>query len=142
MPLVEYVSFMLNMNNSLDVKKLQRLQNRALRMCFDVKHPRDMGITEMHILARVDLLQHRRDLNLLCIMYDMKQHHAYERIGTRITRQGNKYTFKTEIPTVGIYTRSPYYIGAYLWNNLPNNVQNATTKTQFKSELKAFWARN
>ena len=27
---------MLNMNNDQDVMKLQRLQNRALRMCFDI----------------------------------------------------------------------------------------------------------
>ena len=75
-------------------------------------------------------------------MYDLKQQQLYEKIGNRVTRQGEKYIFQTEILNVGVYMRSPYYIGANLWNNLPYDVQNARTKAQFKINLKAFWARN
>ena len=142
MPLVEYVSFILNMNISQDVKKLQRLQNRALRMCYDIDRPRDISTTELHAMAHIELLQNRRNLSLLCIMYDLKQQQLYEKIGNRVTRQGEKYIFQTEISNVGVYMRSPYYIGANLWNNLPYDVQNARTKAQFKLNLKAFWARN
>ena len=142
LPLVEYVSFMLNMNTNHDLMKLQRLQNRALRMCFDVYNPVDVTTNELHTMAKVNLLKERRDLNLLCIMYEMKQLQLHERIGVRATRQGDKYTFHTDIANVGAYTRSPYYTGSRLWNNLPSHIQNVQTKTQFKNEVKSLWGYN
>ena len=140
MPLVEYVSFMLNMNTGQEVMKLQRLQNRALRMCFDIYNPVEISIKDLHSRAKVCQLKERRDLNLLCILYEMKQLHLYERVGDRATRQGDKYVFKTDIAIVGPYARSPYYLGSKLWNSLPINIQNANTKAQFKHEIKMLWA--
>ena len=141
MPLVEYVSFMLNMNTNQEIVKLQRLQNRALRMCFDVYNPVEISVNDLHADAKVDLLKKRRDLNLLCIMYEMKQQRLYERIGDRVTRQGDKYVFQTDIVNLGVYARSPYYIGSQLWNELPSNIQNARTKAQFKHEVKTLWGQ-
>ena len=111
-------------------------------MCVNINHPRDIGTIELHTLAKIDRLHYRRDLNLLCIMYDLKQHHVYERIGVRPTRHGDKYVFQTEISSTGAYTRSPYYIGAKLWNDLPMNIQFARTKSQFKNDLRTYWAMN
>ena len=139
MPLVEYVSYMLNMNNTQQIEKLQRLQNRALRMCFNINNPMDIGINVLHDRSQISPLQKRRDMSLLCLMYDLKQLHLYELIGERATRQGDKYTFTTNVSTTSIYERSPYYTGSKLWNNLPAYVQNARSKTQFKCELKSLW---
>ena len=108
-------------------------------MCFDVQNPVDISINDLHNNARVSLLNERRDLNLLCIMYDLKQLHLYERTRDRETRQGKTYIFQTYIALVGIYTRSPYYVGSKLWNNIPSNIQNTGTKAQFKHELKTLW---
>ena len=142
MPLVEYVSFMLNMNTNQDIMKLQRLQNRALRMCFDVYNPIDTSVNDLHVMARVKLLNERRDLSLLCIMYEMKQMQLYERVGERITRQHDKYIFQTDVVNVGTYARSPYYCGSMLWNKLPSRIHEARTKAHFKSELKTLWGWN
>ena len=68
---------MLNMNINQDVVELQRLQNRALTMCFDINNPMDIDINELHSRARIDPLQQRRDLSLLCMMYELKQLHLY-----------------------------------------------------------------
>ena len=95
------------MNTNQDLVKLQRLQNRPLRMCFDVRNPVDISIKDLHINARVSLLNERRDLNLLCIMYDLKQLHLYERISDCETRQGDKYIFQTYKALMGIYMRVP-----------------------------------
>ena len=108
MPLGEYVSFMLNMNTNQEVIKLQRLQNRALRMCFDVYNPMEISSNKLHIREKVSLLKERRDLNLLCLMYEMKQLHVYEQIGDRATRQGDKYVFQMDKSVVGAYVQSPY----------------------------------
>ena len=142
MPLVEYVGYMLYMNNNQDVAKLQRLQNRALRMCFDVNIPIDIRTTELHNMARIDTLQQRRELSLLCMMYDLKQLGLYEKIGDRITRQCDKYIFHYDIANVGAYMRSPYYIGARSWNKMPANIQDARTKSHFKYEVNFFLNQN
>ena len=44
LPLVEYVSFALNFNNSYDVDKLQKLQNRDLRLCYDIYNPQNLRL--------------------------------------------------------------------------------------------------
>ena len=136
MPLVEYVGFMLNMNNNQDTMKLQRLQNRALRMCFEVNIPFDICTADLHNQARVATLQQQRDLSLLCIMYELKQLHLYEKIGDRVTRQCDKYIFQTDVASVGVCTRSPYHIGSKLWNSLPAISQHARTRARFNYEVR------
>ena len=109
-------------------------------MCFDIYNPVEISIKDLHSRAKVCRLKERRDLNLLCILYEMKQLHLYERVGDCSTRQGDKYEFKMDIAVVGPYARSPYYLGSKLWNSLPIHIQNATTKAQFKHEVKMLWA--
>ena len=139
MPLVEYVGFILYMNNNQDVVKLQRLQNRALQMCFDINIPIDVRTIELHNMARVDTLQKHRELSLLCMMYDLKQLGMYDRIRDPITRQCDKYIFRSDIANVGIYMRSLYYVGARSWNKLPANIQHARRKARFKYEVSLFF---
>ena len=52
------------LNNSLDVEKLQKLQNRCLRMCFDINNPRDISIVQLHERARLSILE--SDVILIC----------------------------------------------------------------------------
>ena len=65
------------MNSSQELLKLQRLQNTALRMCFNIQNPMATRVNDMHTNARVNLLKTRRDLSLLCVMYDLKQLRLY-----------------------------------------------------------------
>ena len=78
------------------------------------------------------------EMSLLCMMYELKQLHLYERIGERATRQGDKYIFQTDVAVSGVYARSPYYIGSKLWNSLTVDIQNARSNNKFKCELKTF----
>ena len=66
-------------------------------MCFDVYNPVDISVNELPTNAKIDLLNERRELSLLCIMYEMKQLKLYEHIGGRATPQGDKYMFHTDI---------------------------------------------
>ena len=45
------------LNNKIDRNKLQKLQNRALRMCYNIQNPRDMSILRLHTMANVELLE-------------------------------------------------------------------------------------
>ena len=101
LPLVEYVSFMMCFNNKLDVDKLQRLQNRSLRVCYNINIPTDISTTRLHENARIDKLGDRRNLALLCIMFDLRQKGMYEKKGNRITRATEGYNLNSQSHTWG-----------------------------------------
>ena len=94
LPLVEYVSFMLCFNNTRDVDKLQRLQNRCLRSCYDVYNPMDLGTDLLHLTARDNKLDLRRNIQLLNIMFSLKMKNMYEKESVRVTRNIDRYVFK------------------------------------------------
>ena len=135
MPLVEYVGFMLDLNTLHERDKLQRMQNKALCMCFNIHDPRDLNILDFHNNARIDMLKRRRDNHLLYIMYDLCQNAEYKKPVTRITRNVNCNIFYTKIVNYTVYEKSPYYIGATLWNGLPQEIQDQRTKNSFKTAV-------
>ena len=138
MPLAEYASFMLNLNRKHDIEKLQKLQNRALRLCFNVYSPRDVSVAALHTRANLDLLSTRREMQLLGLMYDISDNQLYVLMPRANTRQADKIVFSTEIVKYDIYQRSPYYVGCNLWNTLPVIVQKQQTRDKFKTEVKRF----
>ena len=59
----------------------------------------------------------------MCIMYDLYQKgKMYEKIENRATQAADGYTFDLTIPNMGVYAKSPYYVGASMLNLLPVNV--------------------
>ena len=135
LPLTEYVSFVLSLNNKHEVDKLQKLQNRALRMCYNVNNPTDISIARLHEMANVDMLYKRRMLQLMTMIYEKRLLSLNERPIVRHTRRADKYTFDIKRVNLEIYARSPYYIGGKLWNSLPKEVQEHRTKEQFKRAI-------
>ena len=71
-------------------------------------------------------------------MYDLFKEGMYEKIGNRATRANDGYRFDMHIPRTRVYARSPYYMGAVMWENLPLRIRQSNTKSKFKQELKAF----
>ena len=138
LPLVEYVSFMLYLNRKCEVDKLQRLQNRCLRMCLDIQHPRDMSVALLHKNARIDMLEVRRSYHLFKLMYNFVQVNKYKKDGVRITRTVNTYVFDTQIVHLSIYANSPYYVGVCHWNELPNDIRTIRDKHIFYRLLLAY----
>ena len=77
MPLAEYAGFLLNLNRKHDTEKLQKLQNRALRLCYSIQNPRDFSVMDLHSRANLDLLYMRRERQLLGSMYDISKNLSY-----------------------------------------------------------------
>ena len=98
---------MLYLNNVCDVDKLQKLQNRCLRSCFDINNPMEMGTSRMHQLARVNTLNVRREAQLLNIMFSLKLNNKFRKDCSRITRSTDRFVFKTDIVHKDIYAKSP-----------------------------------
>ena len=131
LPLTEYVSFVMCLNNKTDRDKLQKLQNRALRMCYNIQNPRDMSTQHMHSMANVELLEKRRLKQLMCIIYDIATL-PQPRIRLQNTRLATKYNVELELSNTQLYTRSPYHVGGQIWNKLPKKTQEQKTKESFK----------
>ena len=125
----------MTLNNKHDVEQMQRLQNRALRLCYNINNPRDITVARLHEMANVEILQKRMMLQLMTIMYENSLQAMYERAAIRNTRRTDKYTFETNRVNLTIYSQSPYYIGSKTWNDLPKNVQESSTKDVYKRAL-------
>ena len=123
LPLSKYVSFIMCLNNKQDIDKLQVLQNRALRMCFNIQNPRDISIQRLHEMAKVDMLYKRRMLQLLSIIYDIRSKSLYQHHHARNVRWADTYAFEIKRANIELYIKSPFYVGCTFWNDLPKNSQ-------------------
>ena len=135
LPLTEYVSFVLCLNNKNDVDKLQILQNRALRLCFNVQNPRDVSVAQLHLRAKVDMLNKRRMTQLLCIFYDNITTFKPVRNMVHNTRLAEKHNIDICRANTQLYTKSPFNVGGHIWNQLPRATQELTSKNRLKKAL-------
>ena len=106
LPFVEYVSFLLYLNRKYDVDKLQKLQNNALRICFDIKGPKLLSVDApdaLHERANIGSLLERREQLLMGVMLDLRKDTNLLSIAAVNTRQAEKTVFKTEIVHYDIY---------------------------------------
>ena len=136
LPLVEYVSFMLCMNNVSEADMLQKLQNRCLRFCLEIGNPIELSVDRLHQIARVNKLDLRRDVQLLSLMFSLKMINMYRKDGVCVPHNIDRYTFYTEIVHKDVYAKSPYFKGVTLWNTLPANLQNKPNGHEFKICIK------
>ena len=109
--LVEYVSFVMCLNNKHEVDKLQKLHNKALRLCYNIQNPRDIRITRLHEMANIDMLYKRRLLQLLSILYDQSPGYTQNRTIPHNTRLVQKRNFDIMRANIELYSKSPYCIG-------------------------------
>ena len=135
LPLLEYVSCILYLCNKHELDKLQKVQNRALRHIFSIKHNQDISVDELHCQASIDTLCQCRKLHLLTLMFQLYGSNDFRAVSTRDTRLSRKYTFELTRARVDLYSRSPYVVGARIWNLLPLDVQSCSSLTVFKARV-------
>ena len=132
LPLTECVSYVMSLNNKHDVDKLQKFQNRAVRMCYNVQDPRDVTIIRLHEMACIDLLHKRRMMLMLAIFYDNRLKFSQNVDRLHVTRQAVKNNVEIKRANTNLYSKSPFCVGGKFWNSLPKHVQDLNTKEQFK----------
>ena len=135
LPLLDYAGFLLNSCNVSDRNDLQILQNDSLRSCYNV-HRRDrMSILKLHTDAKLLSLDQRRKIQLLSLMYRHKTNYDVQHVFNRTTRGAGRYKFDLERYNDMKYKNSPYYKGSELWDELPRQVIESTSLTEFKMNL-------
>ena len=132
LPLVEYADIMLYHVRKHDLEKLQRLQNKALRLCLDIINPQDISTEDLHKSVNLMTLDNRRELHLMNLMHKYREPRPWLHENALNTRNADKKAFATEVPNLSVYSNSPFYTGSKLWNDLPKFIQSLETKANFQ----------
>ena len=121
------------------ITKLQKLQNRALRICLDVHHY--LPTVLLHQEAEVVNLKVRSSRNVKKYMFKQQSNEDLVVMPKIQTRRHKGTFFKTYKPNLEIFKKNPLYRGALIWNALDPEVRNIPTFKKFKIYLKD-WAKN
>ena len=136
-PYCDYASFTTECTVEDLVTKLQRLQNRALRICrFGYMFERSSA-TALHEHFKIQELKHRRYTQLLLMMYKQsKTKGLLVPEGRRRTRGDHKIKFDTRVNTYASTDRSPMTRGVKAWNLLLASTQKLATSAAFKCKIR------
>ena len=113
-----------------DIDKLQKLQNKCLKICM--RRDRRSSTDVTHKLANVPFLKDRREAHVLNFMYNRKRKVQLLNNREIRTRAHDAPLFNVAIPRCEAYKRSVGYFGATMWNELPPARRNKATFLGFK----------
>lgn len=135
LPLLEYANVTHSLMTQAHRAKLQRLQNRALRIVF--RHLPGSDLTSLHIQANLGTLAQRTHRQLMCLMY--RRAHQSELFPTEVvqsvTRTSSKIKFIFPRPTCERFKEFPLYQGAGLWDKLDVAIQKTHDYEIFKMRI-------
>ena len=137
LPILEYGDIFATSLTKHTRKKLQIMQNKALRIALKQRNGDSSKI--LHKEAKLQKLNVRRKVHVLQFVYRKKQDKTLlVRAPTgRVTRSGKKINFKLRKPNTEKYKSSISYYGFKLWNQLPLALQNIDEAICFKYRVKA-----
>ena len=138
LPILEYGDIFLSSATCENRKKLQRLQNKALKCALATD--KTYSTNRLHIEAKLLKLKHRRKIHLLLNMHKLSHMPNFKgwkhRTGTR-TRSSKKKLMTTKKPKLTKFQNSISYRGPKAWNSLPAEIQKTENHELFKSLVKA-----
>ena len=142
LPFFDYLDILIDSGFKLHIDKLQQLQFRGIKIIYQY-HMHGRKITSddeclLHSELGLEFLERRRVKHLLHMMYDLQYRRpdliAFSDMNKNIVlRSGSKTVFMYDKLYSDIYVKSPYIRGNTLWKQLPSNIQQAKTKSEFKS---------
>ena len=133
LPIFYYNDLIYNLLTNQQQTKLQRLQNRALRVVF---HNKKFTVAEMHTRAKIETLQHRRENHLLSLMFMRATDARYIDTTVRRTRRADAVMLEVPRAHTAKFERAPLVMGSKMWNDLPVVVRRAKTKLQLKNLIR------
>ena len=134
LPYLDYGDVIFHKANSADLGRLQRLQNRCLKLCAG--HERLFSTDLAHKRAAVPFLTDRRGSHLLNFMYKRKDRKDLLNVREIRTRAHDAPLFHVMIPRCGAFMRSVGYSGSIEWNKLAPDKRNIGSYLEFKNVQK------
>ena len=136
LPYFEYCDFLLDSCTKKELEKLEKLQYRALRIVYKIRHPLDMSREDLLQMAGMKRLKIRRKCHLLNQMYHWKSKGVWLKQQNRVTRNQTLQQFFVTKPQTEEAKKSPFYRGAKLWLKIPPNIRQLENMTEFKTAIK------
>ena len=136
--LSDYADVMVKSGPQNDIRCIEKLHERAIRIIDNNKHPR-ASLDSLRAFYRIPSIETRQDEHLCSLMYILSKdsellHHARPNMHLR---GRNKIKFKPYKRTYEKYLKSPLARGISLWDRLAEQVQKSTTKFKFKKNVQA-----
>ena len=135
LPIIDYNDIIYGLMTKQQEIKLQRIQNRALRI---IHMGKKLSTEEMHNISGISYLTQRRDQHLLALMFKRACKKEYLDKTIRVTRQGNSKILLIPKPKTNKFMNAPIYKGSKIWNNLPSKIRNASSFLVFKSLVRSY----
>ena len=133
LPFCDYADVVYNNATANELEKLQRLQNRALKLCLGFHKREDTEL--VHRTAKIPLLENRRRSHVFNFMYKRKELKHNLDVPIRCTRSADAPRFILPTPNLQCYKRSLEYSGAKAWNNLPKELKLIPNYLSFKRQI-------
>ena len=131
LPYIDYADVIYSKARVGDLDKLQRLQNRCLKLCQG--RDRYFNTDRLHQGAKTPFLSDRRTAHTLNFMYMRKDKKPGLLNKREIrTRANDAPLFETGVPRCEAFKRRVGYYGALKWNQLDPAVRNTPTYIRFK----------
>ena len=121
----------LYMNSNQDgLEKLQRLQNRCLKICkgYDMR----FNTEALHRITKCPMLRSRRSAHANNFMFGRRNRQDLIDSRNINTRAHDALLFRVKIPKNEAYKRSVEYAGAVRWNALPVSTRQINNYCEFK----------
>ena len=136
-PYADYASFLIDCTTQDLVNKLQRLQNKALRIRKYKNMYQQCSATELHTEYGLSTLIDRRFRQLQCFMFKKSKEIGYSiEENLRRTRNDRKVKFAFRINHYMSSDKSPWTRGVQMWNELEPETQRAPKMEAFKTMIK------
>ena len=135
LPYFDYGDIFYMKTHQRTIDKLQKLQNRALRLCLG--HHNRHNVDILHIEANVPKLEPRRLCHLVNFVYPRSRDPYYVRIINRNLRNFDAPVLREEVPNNTTFSRSILYQGAVHWNAIPTIERNIPDYKHFKNVQKS-----
>ena len=110
--------------------KLQKLQNKSLRLCL--QRDNRSNVNSLHRDSGVNLIKDRREVNLLNFMFKRKSNNSLLQVQPRDLRRYNACVFIEYGSNNNIFESCILFQGAQRWNALPVVERNMHTYEGFK----------
>ena len=138
LPILDYCCFLMESSTQKKIKKLQPLQNKAIRIVKKLNgYISTEEMDELHVELHLRLLSDRRKRFMLMLIYKLSLDDANVNMyrPERMLRTGPKVKMKVPFTDKERVLRSPYYTGTRLWDSLECNVQHSACMHDFKNAL-------
>ena len=133
-PYFDYGDVIYNTSCQEGLDKLQRLQNRCLKICknYNIRH----DTNDLHRATEMPKLKARRTCHINNFMFkQLSKEHLLD-IRNINTRAHDAPLFTIKGPNVETYKRSMEYAGGLQWNTLPIDIRNIANLNEFKAKQK------